>query len=94
MIHFLSLIPTMFPFDIDVVSTTPPGVSDKVSTVLGWVMWVGGAVAILGFIIAGIMLALANNSGQSNEATRYVGRVAIGAVLITGAASLANFLMN
>ncbi|MDO5722479.1 MAG: hypothetical protein Q4P06_08075 [Actinomycetaceae bacterium] len=84
----------LIPFDLDVTSTTPPGIADKVSTVLGWVMWTGGAVAILGFIIAGIMLALANNSGQSNEATRYVGRVAMGAVLITGASALANFIMN
>lgn len=79
---------------IDVTTTTPPGVADKVATVLGWVMWAGGAVAILGFIIAGIMLALANNSGQSNEATRYVGRVAMGAVLVTSAAALGNFIMG
>ena len=77
---------------IDVTPTPPPGVSEKLSIVLGWATWIGATVAIVGFIVAGAMLMLANNSGQSNEAARYVGRVAVGAVIVTAAAALASFI--
>ena len=77
---------------IDVTPTAPPGVSEKISLVLGWLAWGGGAVAILGFIAAGVMVMLSNNSGQSNEASRYVARVAIGAVIVTAAAALGQFI--
>lgn len=79
-------------FALNITPITPPGVEAKVNAVLGWVMWAGGAVAILGFMLAGIMLILSNNSGQANESTRWVGRVAMGAILIAGAAGLAKFI--
>lgn len=83
---------TVVPMIGDINPVTPPGVEEKVTQILGWVMWAGGAVAILGFIAAGIMLILSNNSGQANESARWVGRVAIGAVLVTGSAALAKFI--
>lgn len=70
----------------------PPGVEEKVQTVLNWLMWVAGATVIVGFIIGGIMLAISNERGMGNENVRRIGFVIIGAVVIAAGAALAKAL--
>ncbi|XBH21700.1 hypothetical protein V5R04_00270 [Jonesiaceae bacterium BS-20] len=78
---------------INPTPTAPPGVSDMVEKVIGWLMWAGWAAVIVGFIVAGIMLVIANDRGMGNENVKKVGLVIMGAIIIASALTLANALL-
>lgn len=78
---------------INPTPTAPPGVEAMVEKVIGWLMWAGWAAVIVGFIIAGIMLVIANDRGQGNENVKKIGLVIIGAIVISCALTLANALL-
>ena len=73
--------------------TAPPGVEAMVEKVIGWLMWVGWAAVIVGFVVAGIMLGISNDRGSGNENVKKVGFVIIGAIIIASALTLANALL-
>lgn len=67
----------------------PPGVTKTVNTILSWAMWGGFVVCIVGFIMAGVSLALSNDRGTGNDSVKVLGKVAIGGVVIGSASFLA-----
>jgi hypothetical protein len=66
-------------------SEAPPGLGD-VTKPIGWLKYVAGAVAVVMFIVAGIMLFFHNRSGQSSEGPGKFGWI-IGGILAIGCAS-------
>lgn len=85
------MIPTNLLGMIDVSPTAPPGVADKVATLLGYLAWAGGAVCVAAIIIGGIviMLAATGRGGDGAErVVRVIGIVFIGALLVAGASAL------
>lgn len=87
------LVAGLAGLELNPVPVAPPGVADKVETVLTWLMWIAGATVIVGFIIGGIMLAASNERGMGNENVRRIGFVIMGAVVIAAAAALAKALL-
>lgn len=87
------LVAGLAGLELNPVPVAPPGVADKVETVLTWLMWIAGATVIVGFIIGGIMLAASNERGMGNENVRRIGYVIMGAVAIAAAAPLAKALL-
>lgn len=76
---------------IDVSPTAPPGVADKVSQLLGYLAWAGGAICVAALIVGGItvMLAAMGRGGDGAErVVRVAGLVFIGALLVAGASAL------
>lgn len=66
----------------------PPG-SDKLLKIVNFVGWIGVAAAVVGFIVAGIMM-IANSSsshGSNSGQTKTLGWVMAGSILV-GTASL------
>lgn len=84
----------ILPAPLNPAPVAPPGVEGPVSTVLNWMMWGGLAAVILGFIIAGIALAIANSRGEGHENVKKIGYVIGGAVLIASAGMLGNWLVK
>ena len=74
--------------DIDPTPTAPPGVSETFTLVLGWVMWIAGALGLLGFFILGIRLML-----STMDHAKGFGRVCGGLILIASASGLARMFL-
>ncbi len=70
----------------------PPGVGEKVLQLLGWLKWGGLVAVVAGFIVVGAVMIFENRGGQGGESAKRVMYVAIGAIIIGSAASLAAFL--
>lgn len=87
------LVAGLAGLELNPVPVAPPGVADKVETVLDGLMWTAGATVIVGFIIGGIMLAASNERGMGNENVRRIGYVIMGAIVIAAAAPLAKALL-
>lgn len=73
--------------------TAPPGVSDTFNMVLGWVMWIAGALGLLGFIILGIRLIVSDNRESTMDHAKGFGRVCGGLILIASASGLARMFL-
>lgn len=67
----------------------PPG-SDGFITVLNWVFWIALAAGVLGFMIVGIMMMLANQGRMSSggEHTAKLAWVAVGLIVVAAASGL------
>lgn len=74
----------------------PPGVSDKVNTVLGYMMWAGGIAIVASLLIAGAVLAL-NSFGRAGDhaeqIVRVLGMILIAGVIIAGAGAIGSALV-
>ncbi len=71
----------------------PPGTGD-ISTVMGWVMWLGLALCILGLVVAGALMAINTRRGEGGEHAGRIG-MALGGVIVIGAAgALIGFLAS
>lgn len=80
--------------DIDVVPTIPDnGVGEKVTMLLGWLMWGCIVAAIGGVMICGAMLAYEKISGGHGGATGKLVGGLVGAIIIGSAAGLINGLV-
>jgi|1186.fasta_scaffold56145_3 hypothetical protein len=62
----------------------PPG-TDKVDTILGWMMWAGSITAFIGILIVAYQFMLSPNRHQ-NDGASSLGKVGLG-MLLVGAAS-------
>jgi hypothetical protein len=71
----------------------PPGTGD-ISTVMGWVMWLGLALCILGLIAAGAMMAVNSRRGEGGEHAGRIGMVMGGVIVIGAAGALIGFLAS
>ena len=69
--------------DLNPVPEAPPGVDVIVQTMLNWLIWISGAIAVVGCVIVGILLRASNEWGIGNEGMRRVGYVTIIAIAIT-----------
>ena len=79
------VLPVLDPFpDVDTAPALEP-----IVTVLGWLMWCGGVIAVVSFMVAGVLVMVANHTGQSNEAWRYVVHVGLGASVVSAASYIA-----
>lgn len=79
---------------INYTPTPPPGTEANISQVLGWAAWIGLAVVILGFMVAGIMMAIANKTGRSAEHVDKVAWVIVGAIVISAGSAIASAIMR
>ncbi|MBB6335451.1 hypothetical protein [Schaalia hyovaginalis] len=84
----MKILMSVLGSELDPHPTPPPNLEGPVNTLLSWFMWGGLVVAIVGFIVAGSALAIANHRGTSSEHVHQIGKVAVGAMLIASAAGL------
>lgn len=87
------IISGLVALDLNPSPQAPPGVEQRIQTVLNWLMWIAGAAVIVGFIVGGLMLAISNERGMGNENVRRIGFVIVGAIVIAAAAALAKALL-
>lgn len=70
----------------------PPG-SDRITLVLGWVMWVVAAFCLLMTIIAGGRIAAAHRRGEEGEGFKALAMPVVGLIVATSAASILTFFV-
>jgi hypothetical protein len=68
--------------------TPPPGISDKIDTLLSYVAWLAVAAAVAGVLFVAIRMALLHQRGQLGEHMAGLGAVLGACVLIGGASAL------
>lgn len=73
----------------DPIPVAPPG-ADGFQLVLSWMMWIGLAAGVLGFMIVGIMMMLSSSGRMQSggEHAKGLGWVAIGCVVVGAASGL------
>lgn len=71
----------------------PPGTED-ISTVMGWVMFLGFSVCILGLIAAGSLMAINTRRGEGGEHAGRIGMSLGGVIVIGAAAGVIGFLAS
>lgn len=69
----------------------PPGTGD-ISTVMGWVMWLGLALCILGLVVAGALMAINHQRGDGGQHAGRVGMSLAGVIVIGAAGAIIGFL--
>lgn len=79
--------------DINPSPTAPPGVEGTFNMVLGWVMWIAGALGLLGFFVLGIRLMLSDNRESTMDHAKGFGRVCAGLILVASASGLARMFL-
>lgn len=70
----------------------PPGVGDRVDTILGWLFWGGLIACIVGIVIVGTMMAISHNRGEGARHIGGLGYALVGVVVISAAVSLVTTL--
>ncbi|MGL5858161.1 MAG: hypothetical protein ACRC35_07125 [Angustibacter sp.] len=70
----------------------PPG-SDGFVTILKWAAWLAFGICVLGVIVAGAMMALANRRGEGGEHMSRLGWVFGGCIIIGSASALVGALV-
>jgi hypothetical protein len=71
----------------------PPGIAEKVNTILGFILYLVIAACVVGVMIVGAKLALAHRRGELHDHLAGLMAVGAGCVLAGGASGLVNFLM-
>lgn len=79
--------------DLDPTPTEPPGAAENMNMILGWVMWIAGALGLLGFIIIGIRLIMSDNRESTMDHAKGFGRVCGGLILVASASGLARMFL-
>lgn len=69
----------------------PPGFGGVMS-ILGWAKWAALAVCVVALIAVGALMALPSRRSEGGEHAGNVGKVLLGVVTISAAASLVGFL--
>lgn len=70
----------------------PPG-TEGLTTLLGWVKWIGLAVCVLGLIAAGTVMAIQSRRGEGGEHAGKIGMALGGVIIISAATSLVGFFV-
>jgi hypothetical protein len=65
--------PTPGPKAPDPAPSAPPGLGQKVDTILSWLKWGGGAAGVCGLLICGLMMLLGRRNRHSMSADGAVG---------------------
>jgi hypothetical protein len=74
------------------IPVAPPGLEDKVNTILGLIMYLVIAACVAGILFVAGKLALAHRRGESGEAAGQLGGVAAACVLVGSGAAIVKFL--
>lgn len=75
----------------DPAPVRPPGF-EGVDNFIGAVRWGGLAVAVVGMIVAGALMTIANRRGESGDHLGRIAQVMVGVIIIAGAGSLIAWL--
>lgn len=86
----LILIPLQIP---DPAPAQPPG-TQGVSTLLGWLKWIGFAVVAGAIIAGGMLIAVALRRGEGQDALTKVLWPCAGAIVIGGGIAMVSALMT
>ena len=68
--------------------TAPPGVGDKINTMLNWTQWICFAAALIGTLVAIAGMVMSRRDGNSEEATSSMFRIGLGVAFLAGAGGL------
>lgn len=68
--------------------TAPPGVGDKINTMLNWTQWICFVAALMGTLVAIASMVMSRRDGNSEEATRSMLRIGLGVAFLAGAGGL------
>lgn len=83
---------SVFPAQVpDPAPIAPPG-SDKFINIMAWAKWVALAIAVLGLIAAGAMMAINSRRGEGSEHAGRLGGVLAGVIVIASAGAIVGFL--
>jgi hypothetical protein len=66
----------------------PPGIADKLNTLLGWASYLGFGMCVIGLTASGGLLAVSHRRGQSGEHVAGIGYAIAGSIIIGAAATL------
>lgn len=82
--------------DVPVPSpVAPPGVAEKVQTVLNWGFWISITALVGALIVAGVKMAINNRRGEGlSEGLGGVITVLIGAAFVASASSIISALVG
>lgn len=68
--------------------TAPPGVGEKVNTLLNWTQWICFAAALIGTLVAIAGMVMSRREGNSDEATGTMFRIGLGVAALAGVGGL------
>lgn|SRR5690625_4148966 len=71
----------------------PPG-SGAILTILGWLRWIAGAIAVGAVIAVGILFMIRQRRGEASDAAGSLVTVLIGIILIGSAVSVVSFVVT
>lgn len=86
----LAVLPAQIPNPSPV---QPPG-TDGLITVMGWIKWIGYIVAVIGIIVAAIMMFVSSRRGEGGEHMGRLGWIFGGIILIGCASGLVGTFMG
>jgi hypothetical protein len=69
-------------------ATAPPGVGDKLNTIISWASYLGFGICVIGLIASGGLMAVSHRRGQSGEHVGGIGYALVGSVVIGAASGL------
>ena len=80
---------------LNVSPSAPPGISAKISTLLGYLAWGGGAACVAALIVGGIIILLGamGRMDGAERVVRVIGAVFLGSALIASAGALGAVLV-
>lgn len=88
--HLLGLIPLQIP---DPAPVQPPG-TGGITTIIGWLKWVGFAVVGGAIIVGGIMIAVSMRHGEGGQSISKILWPMAGAIIIGGGVGLVSALIQ
>ena len=87
----VTVLATLPDFNTD--ATAPPG-AEILQTFINWLMYIGYAIGIIGFVGGAIILMLAAFRGHQSNAGGKLLMVGLGVILLTSAVPLTRALMG
>lgn len=78
--------------DFNTDAAAPPG-AEILQTIINWLMYIGYAAGIIGFLVGAIMLMVASFRGRQSDVGGGLFKVGIGIILLTSAIPLVRALM-
>ena len=94
--HIIDTLNTSMIFVLDIPNPSPqqPPGTQAFTTILGWVKWVGFALAVLSIVIVSIRMFFSQRRGEGSEHVGALGWILGGLILIGGGAAIVSFLMG
>lgn len=74
--------------------SAPPGIGDKIVSILGWAKWLAMGACVAGLMIAGAMMGIKQQQGRGEEHGGRVAQVLLGAAVVAGSFSIIGFMAS